>query len=117
LLKEGEDNLIEHHIKFLKDIGMLGFQNNNNDIYRYILNGFDFIIDKCSKQEIITMVNQHKYEFVLRALAQEDGTATAFIPDYKQMLEKNGLKNQDTIDQIKDGFKNLLRRTLMAKTG
>ena len=115
IINKDKNKIIIHNIEFLKKIGKLGFRYNKRELYRYIIVGFDFIIKECNKQEITNLVNQYKYDFVLNLLELEDSFSTAFIPDYKQMLEQNGLKSQDTIERVKEGFRNLLRRTLITK--
>ena len=114
LIEIKNNKLVKKHLEFLKVIGEYGFEYENDDIYRFILAGFDYIIEGYEEKEIKDLVNKYKFEFVLKALENKDGTATVFIPNYEKMLNDKR-KDEDIIEKIIDGFSNLLRRTLITK--
>ncbi len=116
LVELENSKFIKIHLEFLKDVGKLGFNYDNTEIYRFILEGFDYIINNCEKVEIKELVNKYKFAFVLKALENEDGKATYFIPDYEKMLKGDRKKDEKLINKVTDGFENLLKRTLYTKS-
>lgn len=116
LVKSSDYEFIKLHLKFLDKVGQLGLFYDNEDIYRYILGGFDFIIEQNrNSMEINKLVNEYKFKFVLKMLEHKDEFATIFVPDYKQLLENNSPKDDLTVDEVINGFKELLNRSLMTK--
>jgi len=69
LVDSGNYEFIKLHLNFLEDVGHLGLFYDDEDIYRYVLSGFDFIIEKnIENVEINKLVNEYKFTFVLKML-------------------------------------------------
>ncbi len=116
LVDSGNYEFIKLHLNFLEDVGRLGLFYDNEDIYRYVLSGFDFIIEKnIENVEINKLVNEYKFTFVLKMLEHKDEFATIFVPDYKKLLENNNPKDMAIIEEVIKGFRKLLNRSLMTK--
>ncbi|MFW5795053.1 MAG: hypothetical protein ACOCV1_06175 [Bacillota bacterium] len=114
LIEKNDDQFIKVHLEFLNNIGRIGLFYDNKDICHYVMNGFDFMIsENKDKKKIYNLINDFKFDYIIKLLEHKDELISVFIPEYKSRLENIGIKNDDLIDSIKDELLELIKRSLM----